>query len=371
MSRAAISAVSGGGMQPPALSPRNRGSSRAYDVPVLAPTMPGKRGLDALAWGLVGLGIVLRLGRYLLNFPFWGDELMLVQNYLDRDYADLLKPLTLERRPWVFWPSSSPRSSGWDSRSGRCGCSPCCPAWRACYCFATWRRACWAKCRWCWPSAFSPSAIIRCATAAECKPYGSDLAASLLLVWLAVCWWQNQTNRRWLWSLAVAAAALYFGGESGGVCRRRDQSGFGFTRLAIAQSAGVAGVCRVQRADGRHVFPVARLVTSTQYATTQKFMLEYWAGGFPPWQPLAACSWLASIHAGEMMAYPVGDDRFGSTLSLICFVAGAVAVARRKDRTLLVLVLAPLALARRGGGIAADPATAAPGCRNTTVPWPA
>ena len=40
--------------------------------------------------------------------------------------------------------------------------------------------------------------------AAECKPYGSDLFASLVLVWLAVRWYQNQANRRWLWArLAV------------------------------------------------------------------------------------------------------------------------------------------------------------------------
>ena len=56
-------------------------------------------------------------------------------------------------------------------------------------------------------------------------------------------------------------------------------------------------------------------------------------------------SWLASIHAGEVMAYPVGDDRFGSILSLSCFIVGVVVLAKRQDRTLLVMVVAPLALA--------------------------
>ncbi len=67
------------------------------DVPLLAPDDAWQQRLNQLAWAFVALGVVLRVGRYLLNFPFWGDELMLIQNYLDRDYADLLKPLSLQQ----------------------------------------------------------------------------------------------------------------------------------------------------------------------------------------------------------------------------------------------------------------------------------
>ena len=49
---------------------------------MLGPDDAWQRRLNTLAWAFVGLGVVLRLGAYLLNFPFWGDELMLVQNYL-------------------------------------------------------------------------------------------------------------------------------------------------------------------------------------------------------------------------------------------------------------------------------------------------
>ena len=48
---------------------------------------------NRVAWMLVGLGVALRLTRYLLAFPLWGDECMLATNFLTRDYADLLRPL--------------------------------------------------------------------------------------------------------------------------------------------------------------------------------------------------------------------------------------------------------------------------------------
>ena len=66
------------------------------EAPFSRPRIPGTS--DCTPWPGPSLrGVLLRVGRYLLNFPFWGDESMLIQNYLDRDYADLLQPLTLQQ----------------------------------------------------------------------------------------------------------------------------------------------------------------------------------------------------------------------------------------------------------------------------------
>src|SRR5262249_56373970 len=43
--------------------------------------------------GFLILGILLRLVRYLQNYPMWCDESMLAANLLDRRWADLDKPL--------------------------------------------------------------------------------------------------------------------------------------------------------------------------------------------------------------------------------------------------------------------------------------
>ena len=39
--------------------------------------------------GFVALGVLLRVARYLLNFPLWCDETMLAANFLDKGYGDL------------------------------------------------------------------------------------------------------------------------------------------------------------------------------------------------------------------------------------------------------------------------------------------
>ena len=51
------------------------------------------RRLDTLTWAFVGLGVVLRLVRYAMNFPLWGDESFVAVNFIARGYRDLLRPL--------------------------------------------------------------------------------------------------------------------------------------------------------------------------------------------------------------------------------------------------------------------------------------
>jgi hypothetical protein len=71
----------------------------------------------------------------------------------------------------------------------------------------------------------------------------------------------------------------------------------------------------------------------------------HWANTFPPiTQPLKLPLWLLATHAGAMLGYPVGGPNWGSTFSTLCAIAGVVALARRRQRLLLGLLLAPLGL---------------------------
>ena len=78
------------------------------------PTSPQEMGPTGPAWTVtatwlfVGLGIVIRLVRYLVDYPIWHDEAFLAANFWDRDYVNLLRPWTTVR-----WPRGcSWRSSG-------------------------------------------------------------------------------------------------------------------------------------------------------------------------------------------------------------------------------------------------------------------
>jgi hypothetical protein len=90
---------------------------------------------------------------------------------------------------------------------------------------------------------------------------------------------------------------------------------------------------------------VARQQLDPETGSVQTFMLNYWADGFPPGHPLELVRWLALIHTGRMMAYPVGDANGGSIVTFLLFLVGiTVFIRSRKDLPLLLLWLVPFGL---------------------------
>ena len=54
-------------------------------------------------WLFVALGVLIRLVRYLVDYPIWHDEAFLAASLWDRDYAGLLRPLDYGQvAPWLF-----------------------------------------------------------------------------------------------------------------------------------------------------------------------------------------------------------------------------------------------------------------------------
>ena len=87
--------------------PEGTDISRDEHLPLsLSPSTPGVENpgwIVAATWLFVGLGIVIRLVRYLVNYPIWHDEAFLAANFWDRDYVNLLRPLDYGQvAPWLF-----------------------------------------------------------------------------------------------------------------------------------------------------------------------------------------------------------------------------------------------------------------------------
>jgi hypothetical protein len=317
-----------------------------FENPVPLEDDAASRRLDQLAWAFVAVGVTLRLARYLLNFPFWGDELMLVQNFLDRGYGDLLKPLSLQQvAPLGYMAAelTAIKLFGFSELSLRLFAIVA--GVTGMFLFRDLAARTLEKVPMVLAVGILAVSYYPIRHAAECKPYGSDLTAALLLAWLAVRWCQSPTNRGWLWGLAVAGPTMI-------TISNPTIFVAGAVSLALAlpvwrsRDRGAWAAFAIYNVLVAVVFVLMlRSVTAAQYTATHEFMHQYWAEGFPPFRPLAFVSWLATIHAGEMMAYPVGDDHFGSILTLACFIVGAIVLVRRRDPTLAILVLAPLALA--------------------------
>ncbi|GAC1469847.1 MAG: hypothetical protein NVSMB9_14200 [Isosphaeraceae bacterium] len=301
-----------------------------------------------VAWvtlGFVGLGVGLRVVRYLLNFPLWCDESMLAANFVDRGFADMLRPLEHRQvSPLLFRMIElmAVRGLGFSELSLRffpflCGVASV-PLFRhlggrvlggvplllAVATFAVSG----------WPLRY----------AAEVKPYASDLFVALTFLTLAVEWCRKPERGGWLWVLAAfgpLAVAL------------------SFPAIFVAGGVGLALaplVWRSARWDVRIAYVIFGLGVLTTFVLLlgfyrtapqdQAYFYHDWARAFPPLDSAwALLVWFFAMNTGFMFAYPEGGANGASSLTFLCFVVAAVVLWRRRRRTVLGIFLWPFGLA--------------------------
>ncbi|MHC4731054.1 MAG: ArnT family glycosyltransferase, partial [Planctomycetota bacterium] len=180
--------------------------------------------------------------------------------------------------------------------------------------------------------------------AAEAKPYGVDLLVSLVLMTLAVSWWQNPRRTRPLWVLTALlplalglsyAAVFVAGGISLVVAYTLWRSGDrrGWTAW-VAFNAVLCGC-----------FAALVALAGNQSAAELTWMREYWHLAFPPVsEPLELVWWVVKVHSGRMLGYPVGGAPGTGSLALLCIVVAFVILARRKQWRLFLLSAVPMFL---------------------------
>ena len=283
--------------------------------------------VNQATWIMVGVGILLRFGRFALNYPLWGDESCLAANLIDRGFVDLLRPLEFGQVcPPAFLAIELAMSRWlgfheWVLRLFPLLCAVISvPVFR-------WTAAKVLKgIPLLLAVAIFAVSLHPLRHAAEVKPYASDLLAALVLMALALAWLESP-DRPWpLWGLVIAAPLV--------ACRCR------FRR----SSSRAAWVWRLwdrcgERGDGRlHVpfglFNIATLATfaamfvlsaGAQDEWTIHGLREYWKGSFPPvHDPAGLVRWLVSIHTGTLFAYPGGGQNGGSTGTFLLVVAATI-----------------------------------------------
>lgn len=307
------------------------------------------RRLRTLTLTLLGIGVAARVVRYATGAAVWGDEAMLGLNVATRDYAALTRALDLGQVAPVgfLWAEravmDSLGTSEWAVRL-----LPFLAAVGALAAF-------WTLARRAIPPlaallAVGTLAVARwpVSMAGTLKPYSGDLFWSTLLMALAV-WWRH--NPRRVWPLAALAAAVPVA------------LGMSYPTVFVAGAVAVyllPGVWRsgYPRAWGLYaVFAVLMLGTfaaayrnvasqasDPRAVESDRYMREYWAGGFPPRQPLAAGFWFLDMHTGRLMALPIGDQNAASTVPFLLFLGGAWGCWKARRRGLLVLCVGPMAL---------------------------
>jgi hypothetical protein len=309
-------------------------------------------GISYLILAFLALGMAVRLNRYLACFPFWGDEACLAANFINRDYAQLLRPLDYGCvAPLLFlWIEKAVVNlSGFTEFALRLF-PTICSVLSVLVFYRASRRVLNGLSLLLATAIFSVSYYpIR--HGAEVKPYASDLFASLILVWLALEYFNRADRKNRFWALCafvpvalalsypavfvaggIAMALLYQAIRLGETDARREFLIYamllgGFFALAYFSFTRIQLNFELRDLGGNHMFTI-------------------WDNTFPPLaQPVRLIVWLIRTHTGRMFAYPVGDVNGGSTATLICFISGIIALGRRKDQRPLFLFLAPFVLA--------------------------
>jgi hypothetical protein len=294
----------------------------------------------------VVLGVLLRVGHYLLNYPVWGDEAFVALNLPRRGYLELLQPLDYGQIcPILFlWAElTAVRLLGFSELSMRlypllCGIASVFVFRHVAGRLFTGRALLFAV-------AIFAVSIHPIRHSADIKPYASDLLMALLLLAAAVEWYRSPGSSRWLWVLTavgpVALAASYPAALVAG--------GIG---LALLPAVWNTRLWRNRAALAAFGISVAGTFVILFFAYMQRQqsgnlqgLQKYWADSFPPLGSVTALlRWVVDTHTGSMLAYPGGGRRGASAGTLILVVIAAVVMWRRGQKTVLGLLLAPLFL---------------------------
>ena len=281
----AVGAVRGeldGGPARPALS---GAGPNAYPLegPAGGDLVANGRRIERAVLAFVALGVLLRVARYLTNYPVWGDEASLALSFPRRGYLDLLLPLEYGQIcPILFlWAElTAVKLFGFSELSLRlfpliCGVGS----------IFLFRHVAGRVLKG--PPLLMAVAIFAVSIhpirhSAEVKPYATDLLVALGLLALAIEWYYSPERSRWLWLLVgftpVGLASSYPGVlVAGGIGlvlapsvwntrRRGPMIAFSAYLLMIAATFAVLFVG----------------VTHRQQAGAVMGLQKYWADSFPP-----------------------------------------------------------------------------------------
>ena len=277
------------------------------------------------------LGILIRLVRYLVDYPIWHDEAFLACSLWDRDYVDLLRPLDYGQiAPWLFLAIERTIVIGLGYSELTLRLFPTiCSVLSVLLFRHVGGRLLGRKAQLLAVAIFATSFyLIR--HGAEIKPYASDLLASLILAGtgrrMAT---RSPASSRWLWILAAVVPVLV---------------AVSYPAVFVAGGIGLALAPQVLRSGRRPIrlaWVVYNLLLVAAFvsvylscavfqaaAMREDYRNGCWAESFPPIdRPWMLPIWLLDIHTGTMMAYPAGDKHGASAGTFLCVLAGCLALS--------------------------------------------
>jgi hypothetical protein len=302
-----------------------------------------ERRLRRLALALVAIGLLWRFSRYLLRFPIWGDEAMLLTNYFTKGYLDLFGSIDSSQIAPLLFHVSELAAFRW---LGASELAVRLPAFLACVgsMVLFWRlsRVLPPLGRTLAVGIFSVS-IWPATMGSLTKPYAFDLFFALALLTAAVGWLARPERLGPLLALVLvvpfAITASYpsvF--VAGGVGLTLLPTVWKFRSPRVLLLFGLYGVLLIGSFAAHYLFvSLPHLASAVADTDTATAMTHYWEEGFPPHEPLRLGEWLILTHFGQMAAYPLGASNGGSALTVLLCLVGLAWLWRQGQWRLLIL----------------------------------
>jgi hypothetical protein len=290
------------------------------------------------AWGLIALGILLRVPLYLANRSLWNDEASLAVNLVGRSFSQLCKPLSyaqgapigflfLQRTLVLTLGESEFALRLMPLLSSIAGLLICHRIVRRCFDPVTGLTALAMM-------AMSKALIF---FSVELKQYSSDAAVSLLIAWLGIRM-RNSSSVRAVIAFGIAGGvsawfshpAVFVLTGVGGVlileCALANQWNRAIQIAVATTMGGASALC--------HYFLFASSLTQDPY------LMHWWTKGMMPLDsPIAALRWLGKMVPGSF------EGAFGTTgqwTLIALFICGIIALVRQRRAGLLAMLIAPV-----------------------------
>jgi hypothetical protein len=296
---------------------------------------------------LLAANVVWRLVRYGVGFPIWGDEAYVAVNIIDRGYGALMLPLDhwqIAPIAFLWLERAVSQTLGLSEHALRL--VPFGAGVASLFVFHRLVRRVLPPRQALLALAIFAASYYPVRHAAEIKPYSIDMLVSLLLLTAA---WRIDRERGgggwWAMLTVVSAAgvwlsypAVFVAGGVIAVLGVRALMRRATTSVVLAAGAGAA-----LTASFIAMFALVGTGQSVDGATD--VVANHWAYTFPDVRrPWTLPGWFFKIHAGNMLAYPLGGRNGGSAFTLVLVAAGIVALWRRREQATVLLLLAPLPL---------------------------
>ncbi len=301
------------------------------------------RGLRLERWLVLFMvvGVVLRLFRYSLGLPLWGDEGFLGVNILDRGYRGLLQPLEyIQVAPIGFlWIERAMyRAMGMSEYVIRL--VPMLAGVSAVVLFGFWARKILEPLAATIATGVLAVSDLSIRHAVELKPYSIDLLISMMLLVPATMFVLGRRDRWLVFLILVTPIALFMSLPSVFVAGGIAATLFVMVRQISVRQRVLGGIFVIVIAASFGLLVEAFI--GKQFAGSGPDQVRCWV--FPPFNPVQFVIWFWWTHTGNYFGYPIDLASPWSGIAFALLVVGAVVLLRRRQWRIACLLLAPFVL---------------------------